>query len=69
MTHNQYLATLALDTAGQLRKAGCQVLAVTAINGQPWLKARMPDRITPATRRHILATAWQAPAIIEWGIK
>lgn len=68
MTHQQYLSTLALDTAALITRAGGQVLAATAINGQPWLKARMPDRITPATRRHILATAWQAPVTIEWRV-
>ena len=65
MNYQQYLATLAIDAAGQLRRAGCQVLAVTSVNG-PWLKARMPERISAATRRHLLALAWQAPATIEW---
>lgn len=66
MTHQQYLATIALDTAGQLRRAGCQVLAVTAINARPWLKAKLPERATTACRRHILAQAWQTPAQVEW---
>ncbi len=65
MNHQQYLATLAIDAAGQLRRAGCQVLAVTSVNG-PWLKARMPERISAATRRHLLAAAWQCPATVEW---
>lgn len=65
MNHQQYLATLAIDAAGQLRRAGCQVLAVTSVNG-PWLKARMPERISAATRRHLLAAAWQCHATVEW---
>jgi len=69
MTPTQYSSALAIDTAGQLHRAGCQILAATAINGRPWLKARMPDGLTPAQRRHLLAMAWQAPAQIEWGAK
>lgn len=69
MTHQQYLSGLALDAAGQLRRAGCQVLAVTAINARPWLKAKMPERITADRRRHILAIAWKAPAAIEWRVQ
>jgi hypothetical protein len=66
MTRTQFTSVLTLDTAGQLHRAGCQILAATAINGRPWLKARMPDSLTPAQRRHLLAMAWQAPAQIEW---
>jgi hypothetical protein len=66
MTRIQYTTALTLDTAGQLRRSGCQILAATAINGRAWLKARMPDSLTPAQRRHLLAMAWQAPAQIEW---
>jgi hypothetical protein len=69
MTRTQYTTALAIDTAGQLHRAGCQILAATAINGRPWLKARMPDSLTPAQRRHLLAMAWQAPAYVEWGNK
>jgi hypothetical protein len=69
MTRTQYTTALAIDTAGQLHRAGCQILAATAINGRPWLKAQMPASLTPAERRHILAMAWQAPAQIEWGAK
>jgi hypothetical protein len=69
MTNQQYFSTIALDTAGHLHRAGCQILAATAINGRPWLKARMPDSLTPAQRRHLLAMAWQAPAYVEWGNK
>jgi len=65
MNHQQYLATLAIDAAGQLRRAGCQVLAVTSVNG-PWLKARLPARISPQARVHLLAAAWQCPATVEW---
>lgn len=66
MTHQQYLSTLALDTAALITRAGGQVLAATAINGRPWLKAKLPATLPPATRRHLLALAWQAPATIEW---
>ncbi len=69
MSPTQYSSALAIDTAGQLRRSGCQILAATAINGRAWLKARMPDSLTPAQRRHLLAMAWQAPAQIEWGVK
>jgi hypothetical protein len=69
MTPTQYSSALAIDTAGQLRRSGCQILAATAINGRAWLKARMPDSLTPAQRRHLLAMAWQAPAYVEWGNK
>jgi hypothetical protein len=69
MTPTQYSSALAIDTAGQLRRSGCQILAATAINGRPWLKARMPASLTPAQRRHLLAMAWQAPAYVEWGNK
>ena len=66
MTRTEYIAALTIDTAGKLNRAGCQILAATAINGRPWLKARMPASLTPAQRRHLLAMAWQAPAQIEW---
>jgi hypothetical protein len=69
MTRTQFTTTLAIDTAGQLHRAGCQILAATAINGRPWLKVQMPASLTPAQRRHLLAMAWQAPAQIEWGNK
>ena len=69
MTPTQYSSALTLDTAGHLRRAGCQILAATAINGRPWLKARMPASLTPSQRRHLLAMAWQAPAYVEWGNK
>lgn len=58
----------ALDTAAALRRLGCQVLDCHAINGQPWLRARLP-RVDDATRRRILAAAWQAPAAVEWGTR
>jgi hypothetical protein len=69
MTRTQFTTTLAIDTAGQLHRAGCQILAATAINGRPWIKVQMPASLTPAQRRHLLAMAWQAPAQIEWGNK
>lgn len=58
----------ALDAAAALRRLGCQVLDCHAINGQPWLRASMP-RVDDLTRRRILAAAWQAPAVIEWGVR
>lgn len=69
MTHQQHLTRLATETAGQLRRLGCQVLAATAINGRPWIKAKLPDRLSPKDRIHILASAWQAPAVVEWRVK
>jgi len=69
MTNQQHLARQASDTAGTLIRLGCQVLAATAINGRPWIKAVMPDRITPQARISLLAAAWQAPAVIEWRVK
>jgi len=69
MTRTQFTTTLAIDTAGQLHRAGCQILAVTAITGRPGPKARRPPTRTPAQRRHLLARAWQAPPQIEWGVK
>ena len=41
-----------------------QNLAV--INGRPWVKARLPERISPQARVHLLAAAWQCPAAVEW---
>ena len=58
----------ALNTAAALRRLGCQVLDCHAINGQPWLRARLP-RVDDATRRRILAAAWQAPAAVVWGTR
>lgn len=58
----------ALNTAAALRRLGCQVLDCHAINGRPWLRARLP-RVDDATRRRILAAAWQAPAAVEWGTR
>jgi hypothetical protein len=69
MTRVQFTTALAIDTAGLLHRAGCQILAATAIYGRPWLKVQMPASLTPAQRRHLLAMAWQAPAQIEWGVK
>lgn len=66
MTHVQYLSSLDLDAAGQLHKVGCQILGATAVNSRPWIKVKMPERITPDRRRHILAMAWQSPVQIEW---
>lgn len=47
MTHTEYLARLSLDTAGTLTRLGAKVLAATSINGRPWVKARLPARISP----------------------
>lgn len=58
----------ALNTAAALRRLGCQVLDCHAINGRPWLRARLP-RVDDATRRRILAAAWQAPAAVVWGTR
>ena len=69
MTNQQHLSRLTTDTAGNLRRLGCQVLAATAINGRPWIKAKLPDRLSPKDRIHILASAWQAPAVVEWRVK
>ncbi len=69
MTHTQYLATITSDTAGLLRRAGCQILSATAINGQSWLKVRLPIHISDDERRHLLAMAWKAPAAIEWRVQ
>lgn len=66
MTNHQYLANLTLDTAGTLTRLGAQVLAATSINGRPWVKARLPARISPQARVHLLAAAWQCPAAVEW---
>lgn len=66
MNHNQYLANLAVCAAGLLERQGCQVLALTAINGRPWVKAQMPPRITAEARRRLLADAWHTNAIVEW---
>jgi len=66
MTHTEYLARLSLDTAGTLTRLGAQVLAATSINGRPWVKARLPARISPRARVHLLAAAWQCPAAVEW---
>ena len=69
MTNQQHLTRLATETAGQLRRLGCQVLAATAINGRSWIKAKLPDSLSPKDRIHILASARQAPAIVEWRVK
>lgn len=66
MNHQQHLSTLTSDTAGTLARLGCQVIAATAINGTPWVKARLPAKIAPSARMAILATAWQCPATIDW---
>lgn len=66
MTHTEYLARLSLDTAGTLTRLGAKVLAATSINGSPWVKARLPERITPQARVHLLAAAWQCHATVEW---
>jgi hypothetical protein len=66
MTPTQYHAALTTTTAGLLRQAGCQILAASAINGRPWLKAKLPSNLTPAKRRHLLAITWQTPTQIEW---
>lgn len=66
MTHPKYLANLTLTTAGTLTRLGAQVLAATSINGRPWVKARLPERISPQARVHLLAAAWQCPATVEW---
>lgn len=66
MTHTQYLSRLSLATAGTLTRLGAQVLAATSINGRPWVKARLPERISPQARVHLLAAAWQCPAAVEW---
>lgn len=70
MTHTQYLATLAMDTAGQLSQAGCRVLSAHTHTGRPWLLVQMPTCINPADRRRILAQAWESTAtIVEWRAK
>jgi len=69
MTNQQHLSLLATDTAGHLRRLGCQVLAATAINDRPWIKAVMPRQITPEARIQLLTAAWSAPAIVEWRTK
>ena len=69
MTNQQHLSRLTTDTAGNLRRLGCQVLAATAINGRPWIKAVMPRQITPQARISLLTAAWRCPAIIEWSVK
>ena len=69
MTHTEYLARLSLDTAGTLTRLGAQVLAATSINGRPWVAARLPERISPQARVHLLAAAWQCPAAVEWRIR
>ena len=66
MNHQQYLSTLTTDTAGTLTRLGAQVLAATSINGRPWVAARLPERISPQARVHLLAAAWQCPATVEW---
>lgn len=66
---NHAPALAALDTAGRLRRLGCQVLDCHAINGRPWLRATLPARLDPSTRMHILAAAWQAPVTVEWGAR
>jgi len=66
VNHQQYLSTLTTDTAGTLARLGCQVVAATAINGRPWIKARLPSQIAPHARLAILSAAWQAPAIVTW---
>ena len=66
MTHTEYLARLSLDTAGTLARLGAKVLAATSINGRPWVKARLPARISQQARVHLLAAAWQCPATVEW---
>jgi hypothetical protein len=69
MNRTQYHATLVIGAAGQLIEAGCQVISATAINGRPWLKAKLPPYLTPEARRHLLAMAWQTPVTIEWRAK
>lgn len=66
VNHQQYLSTLTTDTAGTLARLGCQVVAATAINGQPWVKAKLPAKITPSARLSILAASWQCPATVQW---
>ena len=66
MNHTQYLAGLAITAAGLLERQGCQILGLTAINGKPWIKAKMPSTITSEARRRLLADAWHQTAIIEW---
>lgn len=66
MNHTQYLAGLAITAAGLLERRGCQIVALTAINGKPWIKAKMPSSITAEARRRLLADAWHQAAIIEW---
>ena len=69
MNQTQHLSRATSDTCGNLRRLGCKILAATAINGRPWIKAKLPDRLSPKDRIHILASAWQAPAIVEWRVK
>jgi len=66
MTPLQYHATLTTTTAGLLRQAGFKIIAASAINGRPWLKARMPAQLTPDDRINRLSLSWQTPDIVEW---
>ena len=66
MTNTQYLARLSLDTAGTLARLGCQVVAATAINGTPLVKAKLPAKIAPSARLAILAASRQCPATVDW---
>lgn len=66
MTHSQYLATLALDTAGTLATAGCRIWAAHAHNQRPVIIASLPSRLSAEERRRILAKAWQSPIPVNW---
>lgn len=66
MNHQQYLSTLTTNTAGTLHRLGCQVIAATAINGTPLVKAKLPAKIAPSARLAILAASWQCPATVDW---
>jgi hypothetical protein len=66
LTEPNLPAYRAVLTAAALRRLGCLVLGCHAINGRPWVKARLPA-VDARERQRILAHAWQYPAMIEWG--
>lgn len=68
MTSSQYRTVIALDYAGILRRMGCRILAANAHTPQPWIKAAMPQHITPRQRIQIMAKAWTSPVLIEWRV-
>lgn len=66
MTYPQYLAGLAINTAGTLTQSGCRILSAHAHGQHPVVIASLPPRASAEERRRILAKAWQNPVPVVW---